>query len=100
MVLYVISIQAGATITRNVIPIFQSIDFFQKSGTGNFGSGNSGQELTQTVLPTPDSRLPTPVPLLGGVRGGFRLPGLWATLREQTQNFVPHPMEKGCISYL
>ncbi|NEO19729.1 MULTISPECIES: hypothetical protein [unclassified Moorena] len=60
MVLYVISIQAGATITRNVIPIFQSIDFFQKSGTGNFGSGNSGQELTQTVLPTPDSRLPTP----------------------------------------
>ncbi|NEO75165.1 hypothetical protein [Moorena sp. SIO4G3] len=22
----------------------------------------------------PDSRLPTPVPLLGGVRGGFRLP--------------------------
>ncbi|NEN97351.1 MAG: hypothetical protein F6K50_18015 [Moorea sp. SIO3I7] len=74
MVLYVISIQAGATITRNVIPIFQSIDFFQKSGTGNFGSGNSGQELTQTVLPTPDSRLPTPVPLLGGVRGGFRLP--------------------------
>ncbi|NEO65079.1 MAG: hypothetical protein F6J98_33685 [Moorea sp. SIO4G2] len=91
MVLYVISIQAGATITRNVIPIFQSIDFFQKSGTGNFGSGNSGQELTQTVLPTPDSRLPTP---------DSRLPGLWATLREQTQNFVPHPMEKGCISYL
>ncbi|NEO04190.1 hypothetical protein [Moorena sp. SIO3I8] len=25
-------------------------------------------------LPTPDSRLPTPVPLLGGERGGFRLP--------------------------
>ncbi|NER90088.1 hypothetical protein [Moorena sp. SIO3A2] len=25
-------------------------------------------------LPTPDSRFPIPVPLLGGVRGGFRFP--------------------------
>ncbi|WP_267876558.1 hypothetical protein [Moorena producens] len=26
------------------------------------------------LLPIPDSRFPIPVPLLGGVRGGFRFP--------------------------
>ncbi|NET82334.1 MAG: hypothetical protein F6J94_10425 [Moorea sp. SIO1F2] len=26
------------------------------------------------MIPIPDSRFPIPVPLLGGVRGGFRFP--------------------------
>ncbi|NES84798.1 MAG: hypothetical protein F6K10_27180 [Moorea sp. SIO2B7] len=29
---------------------------------------------TLHLLPIPDSRFPIPVPLLGGVRGGFRFP--------------------------
>ncbi|NEQ12648.1 MAG: hypothetical protein F6K63_06205 [Moorea sp. SIO1G6] len=28
----------------------------------------------QSRFPIPDSRFPIPVPLLGGVRGGFRFP--------------------------
>ncbi|WP_287360630.1 hypothetical protein [Moorena sp. SIO3B2] len=27
-----------------------------------------------SCIPIPDSRFPIPVPLLGGVRGGFRFP--------------------------
>ncbi|NEQ84092.1 MAG: hypothetical protein F6K26_29110 [Moorea sp. SIO2I5] len=39
-----------------------------------FPTPDSRLPTPDSRLPTPDSRLPTPVPLLGGVRGGFRLP--------------------------
>ncbi|NEP20873.1 hypothetical protein [Moorena sp. SIO3I6] len=32
------------------------------------------------MFPTPDSRLPIPVPLLGGERGGFRFPTPYSLL--------------------
>ncbi|WAN69684.1 hypothetical protein BJP36_36945 [Moorena producens JHB] len=35
---------------------------------------NSQLPTPDSQLPTPNSQLPTPVPLLGGVRGGSRLP--------------------------
>ncbi|NEP34302.1 MULTISPECIES: hypothetical protein [unclassified Moorena] len=34
----------------------------------------SSSQFSPPRFPTPDSRLPIPVPLLGGVRGGFRFP--------------------------
>ncbi|NEO09918.1 MULTISPECIES: hypothetical protein [unclassified Moorena] len=36
---------------------------------GRWGDGEMGRFLLRVII-----RLPTPVPLLGGVRGGFRLP--------------------------
>ncbi|NEP32864.1 hypothetical protein [Moorena sp. SIO3B2] len=34
----------------------------------------ASQKARVAPLPIPDSRFPIPVPLLGGVRGGFRFP--------------------------
>ncbi|NEP66978.1 MULTISPECIES: hypothetical protein [Moorena] len=36
--------------------------------------------IPDSRFPTPDSRFPIPVPLLGGVRGGFRFPIPYLTI--------------------